>query len=78
MAPKKTTKKTTLRKVANKRLPLNEVRKLIKRAREEVAGLLAHEQAGTITRTELKTGLEEVEGNLKRIMAHHFSPAHRP
>jgi hypothetical protein len=74
MPAKKTTKKTALKKAAKKRLPLNEVRKLIKRAQEEVALLLAHEEEGTISATELKTGLEAADDNLRRIMAHHYQP----
>lgn len=38
-------------------------------ARAEIARLLKDDQAGTITRAELETGLEEVDERLKRILA---------
>jgi hypothetical protein len=65
-------KKTTTRKGAGKNRTLDDVRKIAKKARDEVARLLADEQAGTITRKQLTTGLEEVERNLERIMIFHF------
>jgi hypothetical protein len=62
------TKKTATRKTSDKGAQLKEVRALAKKARDEIAKLLAEEQAGTMTRRELKTGLEEVQERLNRIM----------
>jgi hypothetical protein len=44
------------------------VLKLSRRAQAEVAKLLKRDQSGTITRRELDTGLEEVEGRLKEMI----------
>ncbi len=38
-------------------------------ARAEIARLLKDGQAGTITRVEMETGLEEIDERLKRILA---------
>lgn len=60
-------KKTAKRKVTDKRGSLSELRKLTRKAQKEVAELLADEQAGTITRTELHTGLECLKQELHMI-----------
>jgi hypothetical protein len=60
-------KKTDTRKVPATRGTLSKLRKLTKKAQKEIAELLADEQAGTITRLELKTGLECLEEELKQI-----------
>jgi hypothetical protein len=39
------------------------------KAEAEVAELLERNQAGTISRARLKTGLKEVDGRLKRMIA---------
>lgn len=59
-------KKPAARKVSDKQV-VSDLRKLTKKARDELARLLAQEQAGTITRKNLHTGLEEVEEKLQRI-----------
>jgi hypothetical protein len=61
------TKKASKRKVAEERGSLSELRKLTRKAQKEVAELLADEEAGTITRVELKTGLECLKEELKKI-----------
>ena len=44
--------------------------KLSRRAKAEVAKLLKRNEAGTITRAQLDTGLEELEEQLKQMI--HF------
>ena len=61
-------KKTATRKTSDRSPQLKEVRALAKKARDDIAELLADEKAGTITRRELTTGLEEVQERLSRIM----------
>lgn len=61
-------KKTVARKGSGKRREAEIVLKLSKRAKAEVARLLEGNQAGTITRARLETGLEEVEEQLKRML----------
>jgi hypothetical protein len=51
---------------------LKEVRRLTKKARNEVEALLRRERAGTITRKALFTGLEEVAQDLKSAWVFHF------
>lgn len=72
MAAKKSTRKTTRHETANTQKNLREVRKLTLRARKEIARLLAQQQAGTITRKALTTGLEEVNQDLERAFAFQF------
>jgi hypothetical protein len=72
MATKKSAKKSPGRKAASPDRRLNDVRKLTKKARDELTRLLAKEQAGTITRRQLRTGLEEVEYNLAQAWVFHF------
>lgn len=66
-ATRKASKKTARRKVSDKPRKAKELRELTKKARDEVAKLLAQERAGSIAPMELKTGLEELEEQLKRI-----------
>jgi hypothetical protein len=66
-ATRKASKRSTTRKVSDTSGKLGEVRALIRKARKEVARLLAHEVAGTITRTELETGLEELADQLEKM-----------
>jgi len=61
-------KKAATRKASDKRREVEELRKLTKKVRDEVAKLLAHEQAGTVTPEQLETGLAEVEHRLTRMM----------
>lgn len=42
--------------------------RLTERAQAELAKLLKRDQAGTITRAELETGLEEIDEDLKRML----------
>jgi hypothetical protein len=44
------------------------VLELSKKAKAEVAKLLKRNQAGTVTREELETGLEEVEEQLEQML----------
>jgi hypothetical protein len=60
-------KKTVARSKYNERPKAAAVLKLSKRAKAEVAKLLARNQAGTITRKHLQAGLEEVEIRLKKM-----------
>jgi phage-related protein len=72
MTSKKTTtrkasKKTATRKVSKKRRKLKELRELTKKARAEVAELLARSQAGSIPPAELQTELVELDQGLKEM-----------
>jgi hypothetical protein len=60
-------KKTTKRKVAYPEQTLKAVQVLTRKARKELAQLLAQERAGTITRRSLDTGLKCVAQELKTI-----------
>ena len=62
-------KRTVARSGSDKRREAETVLKLSKRAKAEVEKLLKRNQAGTITRVQLETGLEEVEEGLKRMLA---------
>jgi hypothetical protein len=42
--------------------------RLTERAQAELAKLVKRDQAGTITRAELETGLEEIDEDLKRML----------
>jgi hypothetical protein len=61
-------KRTVPRKRSGKRGSLKTVRKLTRSARTDLARLLQRNQAGTITRVELDTGLKEVKRRLERLM----------
>jgi hypothetical protein len=63
-------KRTAARQGSGKRREAETVLKLSRRAKAEVAKLLRRNQAGTITREQLKTGLKEVDERLKRMLAH--------
>jgi hypothetical protein len=79
MAPKKTTtrkasKKTTTRRASKKptraskkHRKLKELRELTRKARGEVAELLASAQAGSITPEELKTELVRLDEHLEQM-----------
>ncbi len=60
-------KRTVTRRGSNKRREAETVLKLSRKAKAEVAKLLTRNQAGTITRVKLDTGLKEVEQKLKRM-----------
>ena len=45
----------------------SELKRLSREAKAEVTRLLQRSRAGTITRTELDTGLREVRGQLKQM-----------
>jgi len=62
-------KRTVARSGSDKHREAEIVLQLSKRAKVEVAKLLKGNQAGTITRAQLETGLEEVEERLKRMLA---------
>jgi hypothetical protein len=61
-------RKTVKSKGLDQRLEAKAVLKLSRRARAEIATLLKRNQAGTITRGELETLLEEVEDQLKMMI----------
>ena len=61
-------KRTVAKRGSDKRREAETVLKLSERAKAEVAKLLKRNQAGTITRVQLETGLEEVEERLKRML----------
>jgi hypothetical protein len=61
-------KRTVKRRGSDKRREAETVLMLSQRAKAEVAKLLRRDQAGTITRKQLKIGLEEVEERLKRML----------
>jgi hypothetical protein len=63
-------KKTVRTRGSEKRPEAESVLKLSKRAKVEVAKLLKRNEAGTITRAQLDTGLEELEERLKQMI--HF------
>jgi hypothetical protein len=61
-------KRTVTSTGSDKRRDAKAVLKLSRRADAEVAKLLKRNEAGTITRVELNTGLKEVEHRLYRMM----------
>ena len=61
-------KRTVTSTGSDKRRDAKAVLKLSRRADAEVAKLLKRNEAGTITRVELNTGLKEVEHRLNRMM----------
>jgi len=63
-------KRTVGRRGSEKRREAEAVLKLSHRAKAEVAKLLKRDQAGTITRTQLDAGLEEIDEQLKQMI--HF------
>jgi hypothetical protein len=63
------TKRTVARSGPENRLKAETVLKLSRKAKSEVAKLLKRNQAGTITRVRLDTGLKEVKKRLK-VMTH--------
>ncbi len=63
-------KRTVGRRGSEKRQEAESVLKLSRRAKAEVAKLLKRNEAGTITRAQLDTGLEELEEQLKQMI--HF------
>lgn len=67
-------KKTATRRSPLKRLSPKEVRKLLRKARDELAELLEQQEDEEITDLELDTGLEEVTQKLQHIMAHKKAP----
>jgi hypothetical protein len=44
-----------------------ELKKLLKKAQAEIEKLLKSDEAGTLTRANLRAGLEEIEENLEAI-----------
>ena len=63
MASRRTVKK----REPHQRLDLKRFRKLQRRAEAEVARLLKRTKAGTITRAQLQSGLEEVGDSLTNL-----------
>ena len=61
-------KRTVAKGGADKHREAKAVLKLSARAKAEVAKLLKGSQAGTITRGQLDTGLEEVDERLKQMI----------
>ncbi|HEY6925848.1 MAG TPA: hypothetical protein VI653_20375 [Steroidobacteraceae bacterium] len=64
MASKRGRKK----KSPGKQTKAQEAIELSAKARAEIAKLLKDEQQGTITRSEMETGLEEIDEQLQRLM----------
>jgi hypothetical protein len=67
-------KKTATKSAPDKSRKAEEFDELLKRARYEVATLLKHENAETLTGRELKTGLKEVQEQMKRMLAFKKAP----
>ncbi len=65
MASKKTVRES---EGQNKRRDAKAVLRLSRRARAELAELIKRDQAGTITRVEMETGLEELEEQLQAMI----------
>jgi hypothetical protein len=61
-------KRTITRTGPDKHRKAKTALKLSRRAKTEVATLLKRNQAGTITRVQLETGLQEVDQGLKRLL----------
>ena len=61
-------KKTVAKSGSDKHQDAKTVLQLSKRAKAEVAKLLKRNQAGTVTRAELETGLEELEEQLEQML----------
>jgi hypothetical protein len=61
-------KKTVAKSGSDKRRDAKTVLELSKKAKAEVAKLLKRNQAGTVTREELETGLEELEEQLEQML----------
>ena len=61
-------KRTITKKGPDKRRKAKSALKLSRKAKAEVATLLKRNQAGTITRVQLETGLQEVDQGLKRLL----------
>ena len=68
MASKRARKKKSSDKQKDKQKIAKETLELSASARAEIAKLLKDDQEGTITRSEMETGLEEVDERLKRLM----------
>jgi hypothetical protein len=66
MASKKTTRRKTSGK-GRKGKTRAELKKLLRKARAEIDKLLKGDQAGTLTRANLRAGLEEVDVNLDEM-----------
>jgi hypothetical protein len=65
-------KRTTARKPPSKRRKLTKTQliKRYERAQAEVAKLLKRHRGGTLTRVDLKAGLDEIEGQLRLMEPH--------
>jgi hypothetical protein len=61
-------KRTVRSNKSDKRREAETVLMLSRRAKAEVVQLLRRDQAGTITRKQLQTGLEEVDERLRRMV----------
>jgi hypothetical protein len=61
-------KRTVAKGGADKHREAETVLKLSRRAKAEVAKLLKGNQAGSITRAQLDTGLEEIDDRLKQMI----------
>jgi hypothetical protein len=61
-------KRTVGTRGSEKRREAETVLKVSQRAQAEVAKLLKRNQAGTITRAQLDTGLEEIDEGLKQMI----------
>ena len=61
-------KRGRTRKSSDKQKVAKEALELSASARAEIAKLLKDDQEGTITRSQMETGLEEIDERLKRLM----------
>ncbi len=65
-----TKKKTAVRRASDKPRKRKKLRELLQRAEGELTGLLMLERVGRLTNRRLKTGLKEVEHDVKRMLAY--------
>jgi acyl-CoA reductase-like NAD-dependent aldehyde dehydrogenase len=67
-------KKTATRSAPDRSRKAKEFQELMEKARDEVATLLKQEKARDLTGRELQTGLEELQENMKRMLAFKKAP----
>jgi len=65
-----TKKKAAERRALHKPRKTKKLRELLQRAEGELTGLLTLERVGRLTNRRLKTGLKEVEHDVKRMLAY--------
>jgi acyl-CoA reductase-like NAD-dependent aldehyde dehydrogenase len=67
-------KKTATRSASDRSRKAKEFQELMEKARDEIATLLKQEKARALTGRELQTGLEELQENMKRMLAFKKAP----